>query len=449
MARINVGGTSLRLGIAAGLTVAVGKVQLSQARKERNKRKKVLQAASTVQARKDGQHAYVASQKVRFATMIEAVRRLPFDERPTFAECLQWSQELKLHLPINELTRLRLKAKAGGGYRYYLDFDPRHRTAQRIVADMLAVQFKPKHYQYGARKSGGVKAAIEKTRTLITNGFIHVRRLDIKKYFDNFSHAAMLSPALPISNKITEHVVIGRHFSIQVDTKLKHGSLAPIALDYVNLIGHTGIPQGSAVSPLIGEFFMSKLGVNMPVGTRLINYVDDFLILAKTPGALVQAESALKSALAGLSVGTFELLEKSSSSSPSLPGSVTQFEFLGHLLRLDDGKLAPIRVNDANIFKVEAELDERVNHLTTEMKKWNGHKAYKEAAHHGVLEMARYICSWRNTFSAADDNDYGADAVAVTLEAYLIVIIEQYPFLDLETIINEASKSPGAEIEVY
>lgn len=353
---VKIDATTFELGETNELTPALAKEKVSQARKERRKLQKALKNASSPSARKASQHDYVTSQRVRFATIIDVAKKLPMHERPAFAQCWLWSIALKLHEPIPEAVWMRLKAKSGGEYRYYLDFGVCHTAAQRMVAEMLKVQFKAKPYQFSARRSGGVAVAVSQARALMGEGFVHIRRLDIKKFFDSFSHAAMLSPALPIAHKVAEHVVIGRHYNVKVDDKLKHGPNGSTVTDYLDLVGHAGIPQGSAVSPLIGEFFTSQLGVKMPKGARFINFVDDYLVLAKSPTALIKAENALKSAVANLPVGDFELLEKSGSSpySPDLPSSVS-FEFLGHAFFLSKGKVV-VHVIDANFNKADTEI---------------------------------------------------------------------------------------------
>ncbi len=73
-----------------------------------------------------------------------------------------------------------------------------------------------------------------------------------------------------------------------------------------------GIPQGSPLSPLLANFFLSPLDLELEKsGCRMVRYADDFLILARTPAearsAASHASSLLKSL--GLELNTRKTVE--------------------------------------------------------------------------------------------------------------------------------------------
>ena len=100
------------------------KVALGQAKKERRKRLKKLKAAKTPSQLKKAQHAYIASQRVRFAAMVEvAQRKLSKTSLSDKIDCFKKSLDFQLYLPIEESMKLRLKSKGTTGkFRYYIDF---------------------------------------------------------------------------------------------------------------------------------------------------------------------------------------------------------------------------------------------------------------------------------------------------------------------------------------
>ncbi len=280
--RVTLAGASFRLGDDPALTKAVAKNFFQKATKERASRRKKLKTATTNAERAKAQYRYYKDFHVKLASVIYAARDLDDALRPSVADCIEMAKQLNLAKPINEPAQLRRKAKSAGGHRYYFDFGPMHGAAQNIVADMLRETFKPKAFQYGVRGSAGISQAIGEAKKLIGEGYHYARRLDIKKFFDTFDHSAILAAPLPISGKVVEHVVIGRHISVKVDGKLKKSSQWADTASHINLIATQGIPQGSACSPLVAAFFIWQLNLKLPAGIKIINYVDDFLILAKT-----------------------------------------------------------------------------------------------------------------------------------------------------------------------
>ena len=95
-----------------------------------------------------------------------------------------------------------------------------------------------------------------------------------------------------------EHVVIGKHFELQGQHLNKEEKHLQDTLDhYLSLIAERGLPQGSASSPAIANFVMSKIEPKLPKGARFLNYVDDFLILAQSPERAEKAKNALTSSI--------------------------------------------------------------------------------------------------------------------------------------------------------
>lgn len=444
ISRVTLAGASFRLGDDPALTKAVAKELFQKATKERALRRKKLKAATTNAERANAQYRYYKNFHVKLASIIYAARNLDDAIRPSVTDCEKMAKQLNLAKPISEPAQLRKKAKSAGGHRYYLDFGPMHSAAQNIVADMLRETFKPKAFQYGVRGSAGISQAISEAKKLISDGYKYARRLDIKNFFDSFNHSAILASSIPISGKVVEHVVIGRYISVKVDVKLKKSSHWEDTASHISLIATQGIPQGSACSPLVAAFFVWQLNLKLPAGTKIINYVDDFLILAKTPNGLEQASQALEDAIASLPVGSFELSEKSGSSLPQ-PGSSFPFEFLGHHFDYMNGGLL-VSVTEANVSKGHTELMMRMASIElAEMKFAEYPKLMRAEIEEGFVEMVRFLLGWENAFKSADDIVSTIEKLMENLEW----VAQKHQFIDIAKALQAAYQKPLHLIDPY
>jgi len=441
--RIKIDNTEFPFDPKAGFTKTELQKQVATAKAHRRKLKKILKAAGKSNQKKEPQHQYVSSARVKFATMIEVGKRQIFSNRLQLPMYSQMAQKLKLHEPINEKVNIRLKEKPNGGVRYYCEFGLIHKTAQAMVADMIRYQFKPKSWQYETK---GVRKAVTSVKNLFKSGFIYAAKLDIKSFFDSFYHDQITLGAIPIKKAITENVAIGKTYTFanNESIKVKAGLEVPddhiheyagTISHYINLVTQQGIPQGSAASPIVASFFLSKVNLNLPTNVRVINYVDDFLILGKTPEKVINAGNALKSAIADLPVGNFELLPKGGSS------FVSGIEFLGHVFKMDGNKNLSVQVSQPNIQKFNFEVSKRSARLVDlhDSNPKNNCIAYEL-----VLELARYVLGWLLAFSEADN--------IIELEKHGKLFLDsdcQLFELDPDTITKNAKKIGYTKSYVY
>ena len=110
-----------------------------------------------------------------------------------------------------------------------------------------------------------------------------------------------------------------------------HPSLSPHHI--LHKEARLGIPQGSACSSIIGAYCTSRLPWVTTADVAMLNYADDYLLLAKSSNAQAKAVDELTEAVGNLPGGTFKLhlVEKGSASHG--------FCFLGHELQIVKGKL--------------------------------------------------------------------------------------------------------------
>ncbi len=182
----------------------------------------------------------------------------------------------------------------------------------------------------------------------MTSGHVHVARLDIQDYFPSFEFEKLV-PELPLQKELVEHVVVGRHHKVLVDEETKgkakgqgcalpgHPTWTPLDLphphDDLLTKARRGLPQGSACSPIVGMYCMSRLAWNSMPGVMLVNYADDFLLLAMSPELLAEAVEKLMEAVEELPGGQFKLKLKATSD------IFKGFNFLGHHIRLIEKQL--------------------------------------------------------------------------------------------------------------
>lgn len=400
-------------------------------------RTKLKKAGKGAKASQKAQAAYLGSSLVRLDALIRAAKHLDYNKKLSVPQYELMADELKLYAQIEEPVRVYLKEKSSGGHRYFCDFGVRHRAAQALVADMINAQLSPKPFQYNV-KGRGVAVAIKQIRQLHADGYKNVVRLDIQRFFDSFDHKAIMQ-VLPIAKDLTDHVVIGKHFELQgqhLNKEDKH--LQDILNHYLSLIAERGLPQGSACSPAIANFVISKIEPKLPKGARFLNYVDDFLILAQSPERAEKAKNALTSSIEEMPVGHFELLEKSSGS------LLSGVEFLGHAIAEQPAGVFTVSVSLANVYKIMAWTAEEHEKIADKFAADHGKAWVTFDAFAANVRFAHRVYSWLQTFKQADDVDEYEEELLERIETLALATGQ-----DADKIKSLAKKMPINDVEPY
>ena len=170
-------------------------------------------------------------------------------------------------------------------------------------------------------------------------------------------------------------------------------SYVPLLQDLLSL-ARLGIPTGSGSSPLVGMFALSRLVWTPMPGVIVVNYADDFLVLALSDKLRDAAGRVLIRATGELPGGHFELKLKSA-------GTIAEgVDFLGHNLRLVNGAIR-IRPTEANW----EELARRMNRLDAKFGKLTCYpgKKNKVAAKRCAAEMYAVVAGWIAAFRACEE----------------------------------------------
>ena len=153
-----------------------------------------------------------------------------------------------------------------------------------------------------------------------------------------------------------------------------------------------GSPQGSMLSSFLGIWIMSHL--QWSGSTILINYADNFAILAKTKASAVKARASLVSQVGKLPGGTFNL----KADDPQLVSQ--RFVFIGHSLRKKKGTIEARPAKPERLDSAISAMNDKIGRLVHGSKK---NEANAQArARELALDAWYKIRSWKRAFKECD-----------------------------------------------
>jgi hypothetical protein len=275
-------------------------------------------------------------------------------------------------------------------FRLTLDFGIENRALQYLVLSVLYVIANLHARQFGVR--GGVPAAISHARDAMKAGFVCATEIDIQRCFQSFD-GDRITKLIPFPKKVVKHVLTGRYLNITLPTHHHHilgpadTEKAKVLLEQCLAAARQGMPQGSAASPLLAEMLLAPLLSQLPHGSEMAGYVDNFLLLAKDQGAAVATTSTFGSALEAHPAGQLTPRIKSF----PLGGPVG---FLGHHLTARHGTVE-IEPSLSNRKKLKRKLNRGLAYLKRPTTPAAG-RAQK------VRELKRYLNTWTKNFRLCD-----------------------------------------------
>ncbi len=198
-------------------------------------------------------------------------------------------------------------------------------AAMLVLEPIFEADLPPEQYAYRPGRNAQ-QAVIEVEETLF-RGHPEVVDADLADYFGSIPHAElMLSLARRIVDRRVLHLIkMWLECAVEETDNRGRKTRTTQAKDQ-----RRGIPQGSPISPLLANLYMrrfvlgwKKLGLERSLGTRIVTYADDLVILCRK-GKAEEALSRLREIMGKLKLTVNE--EKTRIC--KVPES--QFDFLGY-----------------------------------------------------------------------------------------------------------------------
>ena len=267
-------------------------------------------------------------------------------------------------------------------------------AAMLVLEPIFEADLPPEQYAYRPGRNAQ-QAVIEVEETLF-RGHPEVVDADLADYFGSIPHAElMLSLARRIVDRRVLHLIkMWLECAVEETDKRGRKTRTTQAKDQ-----RRGIPQGSPISPLLANLYMrrfvlgwKKLGLERSLGTRIVTYADDLVILCRK-GKAEEALSRLREIMGKLKLTVNE--EKTRIC--KVPEET--FDFLGYTFgRLYSPKTGKARIGMRPSKKSIKRMVEKVHAMTERRTSW-------QETTEVVGKLNRSLRGWANYFKVGSDSD--------------------------------------------
>jgi len=158
------------------------------------------------------------------------------------------------------------------------------RFIQQAVSQVLTLIYDRSfsRFSFGFRPGRSAHQALLQAQSIINDGYRYVVDIDLEKFFDTVNQSRLIEI---LSRKIKD----GRVISL-IHKYLRSGVMVGVRHE----VSETGVPQGSPLSPLLGNIMLDELDKELERRDHpFVRYADDGLIFCRSARAAERVQSSI------------------------------------------------------------------------------------------------------------------------------------------------------------
>jgi group II intron reverse transcriptase/maturase len=260
-------------------------------------------------------------------------------------------------------------------------------AAMLVLEPICEADLPPEQYAY--RPGQNAQQAVVEVEERLFRGYLEVVDADLADYFGSIPHAELLkSVARRIVDRRVLHL-IKMWLECPVEETDDRGRKARTTEARDN---RRGIPQGSPISPLLANIYMrrfvlgwKKLGLERSLGSRIVTYADDLVILCRK-GKAEDALLRLREIMNKLKL----MVNEEKTRICKVPEE--EFDFLGYTFgRMHSARTGQARLGFRPSKKSIKRMVENIHALTVRSGTW-------QETTEMVQKLNRTLRGWANYF---------------------------------------------------